>query len=80
MPPRFPVVRSHLCPFALRTAFPSSLAGRDPGDYYGHSVTANPQGWDGDPTFVSDRTYQHGSGAPLISFNALTGHRFRREG
>jgi hypothetical protein len=28
----------HLCPFALRTAFPSSLAGRDPCDYYGHCV------------------------------------------
>ncbi len=34
------VLRSnHLLPFALRTAFPSSLAGRDSGDYYGHSVT-----------------------------------------
>src|SRR6266545_6743470 len=29
----------HLCPFALWTALPSSLAGRDPCDYYGHSVT-----------------------------------------
>ena len=28
----------HLCPFALWTAFPSSLAGRDSCDYYGHSV------------------------------------------
>jgi hypothetical protein len=29
----------HLCPFALRAAFPPSLAGRYPCDYYGHSVT-----------------------------------------
>src|SRR6266568_1337918 len=35
----FLVDREHLCPFALWTAFPSALAGRDPGDYYGHSVT-----------------------------------------
>src|SRR5438067_577720 len=26
------------CPFALWTAFPSAVAGRDPGDYYGGSV------------------------------------------
>ena len=26
------VVSDHLCPFALWTAFPSSLAGRDSGD------------------------------------------------
>ena len=29
----------HLCPFALRTVFPSSLVGRDSHDYYGHCVT-----------------------------------------
>ncbi|BEK85793.1 hypothetical protein GCM10010198_08180 [Nocardia seriolae] len=28
----------HLAPFALRTAFPPSLAGRDSGDYYEASV------------------------------------------
>ncbi|WP_158854449.1 hypothetical protein [Saccharothrix deserti] len=28
----------HLVSFALRTAFPSSLAGRDSGDYYETSV------------------------------------------
>ncbi len=33
------LMSDHLCPFALRTAFPSSLAGRDSGDHYGHSVT-----------------------------------------
>jgi hypothetical protein len=27
------VASDHLCPFALWTAFPSSLAGRDSGDY-----------------------------------------------
>src|SRR5664279_1639982 len=64
IPPRFPVVRSYLCPFALRTAFPSSLTGRDPGDYYEHSVTANPEGWDGDPTFVSDVRIEHGCRHP----------------
>jgi hypothetical protein len=36
----FPVVlvSDHLCPFALWTALPSSLAGCDSGDYYGHCV------------------------------------------
>jgi len=29
----------HLAPFALWTAFPSSLVGRDSYDYYGASVT-----------------------------------------
>ena len=28
----------HLCPFALWPAFPTPLVGRDPHDYYGHSV------------------------------------------
>jgi hypothetical protein len=28
----------HLAPFALWTAFPSSLVGRDSDDYYGASV------------------------------------------
>jgi len=28
----------HLAPFALRAAFPPSLAGRHSGDYYGASV------------------------------------------
>jgi len=32
------VVSGHLCPFALRAAFPPSLAGRDSCDYYGHYV------------------------------------------
>jgi hypothetical protein len=31
-------VSGHLASFALRTAFPPSLAGRDSGDYYGGSV------------------------------------------
>jgi hypothetical protein len=31
-------VSDHLCPLALWTAFPSSLAGRDSCDYYGHCV------------------------------------------
>jgi hypothetical protein len=30
---------SHLCPFALWTAFPSPLAGRCSRDYYEHTVT-----------------------------------------
>ena len=42
----------HLAPFALRAAFPPSLAGRDSGDYYGASVALGlaPVG---DPTFVT---------------------------
>ena len=31
-------VSNHLAPFALWTAFPSALAGRNSGDYYGASV------------------------------------------
>jgi len=31
-------VSGHLTPFALRAAFPPSLAGRDSGDYYEASV------------------------------------------
>jgi hypothetical protein len=30
---------SHLCPFALWTAFPPSVVGRYSHDYYGYSVT-----------------------------------------
>ncbi|WP_406385421.1 tyrosine-type recombinase/integrase [Streptomyces sp. NBC_01618] len=37
IPPR-PGMSDHLCPFALWTALPSAPAGRDPCDYYGHSV------------------------------------------
>ena len=32
------LVSDHLFPFALWTAFPSSLAGRDACDYYGNCV------------------------------------------
>ena len=32
------LVSDHLCPLALWTAFPPSLAGRDSCDYYGHNV------------------------------------------
>jgi len=32
------VVSDHLVPFALWTALPPALAGRDSGDYYGTSV------------------------------------------
>jgi len=32
------LVSDHLAPFALWTAFPSSLTGRDSGDYYEASV------------------------------------------
>jgi hypothetical protein len=38
MPPGHQI-SSHLCPFALWTALPSSLVGRDSHDYYEHSVT-----------------------------------------
>ncbi|CCH79127.1 hypothetical protein BN12_4030002 [Nostocoides japonicum T1-X7] len=55
------MVRTYLCPFALWTAFPPSLAGRDSDDYYEHSVTVDPQeGRCGDPTFISDVRIEHG--------------------
>jgi hypothetical protein len=66
----------HLAPFALRTAFPSSLAGRYPCDYYGASVSLGAT-----PLRRSHVrpccTYQHDVGVPLISFNPLTGDRPR---
>jgi len=54
------------------------LAGRDSDDYYEHSVTASRTG-----TVIPRSSSTHGQrglGAPLISLNVLTGHRFRREG
>ncbi len=42
----------HLAPFALRTVFPSSLAGRYSGDYYGASVAMGRSPPVGDPMFV----------------------------
>jgi len=50
-----PPVREHpycLAPFALRTAFPSSLAGRYSRDYYGACVTVGLAPLNGDPAFV----------------------------
>jgi len=38
VPPGIPDI-GHLAPFALRAAFPPSLAGRYSRDYYGASVT-----------------------------------------
>ena len=37
--PWHPVILNRLAPFALRAAFPASLAGRYSRDYYGASVT-----------------------------------------
>ena len=47
----------HLCPFALRLAFPTSLVGRDAHDYYRHSV---PMGVApvGNPIFLHNETYE----------------------
>jgi len=67
-------VSGHLCPFALQTAFPSSLAGRDSCDYYGHYVAMG---------LAPDRrshvrlchTSERDLGVPFVSFNALTRHR-----
>ena len=39
IPSRHPVILNRLAPFALRAAFPPSLAGRYSRDYYGASVT-----------------------------------------
>ena len=64
----------HLAPFALQAAFPPSLAGRDSGDYYGASVALGLA--PGRRSHVRPcRTWQRDLGVPLISLNALTGHR-----
>jgi hypothetical protein len=68
------VMSDHLASFALRTAFPPSLAGRDSGDYYEASVAIG---------LASRRrsrvrpchTSQRDVGGPLISFNTLAGRR-----
>ena len=68
------MVSDHLFPFALWTAFPSALAGRDSCDYYGNCVAIG---------LASRRrshvrrcrTRQRDLGGPLISLNALAGHR-----
>jgi len=67
-------VSGHLAPFALQAAFPPSLAGRNSGDYYEASVAlglASRRRSHVRPC----RTCQRDLGVPLISFNALTGHR-----
>ena len=65
---------SHLCPFALWTAFPSSLVGRCFHDYYGHSVAMGLA-----PRRRSRvrpcRTSERDVGVPLISLIALAGQR-----
>jgi hypothetical protein len=67
---------SHLCPFALWTALPSSLVGRCSHDYYGHSVTsARLAPREVDPVFVSVVRIERDVGVPLISLIALTGQR-----
>ncbi len=66
---------SHLCPFALRTALPSSLVGRCSHDYYGHSVTPGARAPRVDPTFVPVVRVERDVGVPLISLIALTGQR-----
>ncbi len=73
-----------LCPFALWTAFPSSLVRRDSHDYYGHSVTlglAPCRRSRVRPCCTSERDL----GVPFISLIALTGQRstlrrLRRQG
>jgi hypothetical protein len=62
---------SHLSPFALYTAFPCSLDGRDPVDYYGDSVTVGlaPRRRSRVP-FGTERL-EHDVGVPLLPL-----HRF----
>ena len=66
---------NRLAPFALWTAFPSSLAGRYACDYYGASVTHEARASMDDPTFVPVVRIERDLGAPLISFNSLIGNR-----
>jgi len=65
---------SHLCPFALWTALPSPLVGRDSHDYYGHSVAiglAPRRRSRVRPCHTSERDV----GVPPISLIALAGQR-----
>src|SRR5450759_4587955 len=61
-------------PLPVRTAFPSSLAGRYPCDYYGASVTMRARARQ--VISRSSLTYlTRDLGVPFVSFNALAGHR-----
>jgi hypothetical protein len=64
----------HLCPFALRVAFPLSLVGRYSHDYYGHSVTLGlaPLRRSRIP---SQMNVQSDLGSPFISLNEFITHR-----
>ena len=65
---------SHLAPFALIPAFPDFVAGRDSGDYYEASVAMRLA--PGRRSHVPPgHTFKRDVGVPLISFNALAGHR-----
>ena len=66
---------SHLCPFALRTALPSSPVRRKSHDYYGPSVTLGLAPRRVDPTFVPVVRIERDVGVPLISLIALIGQR-----
>jgi hypothetical protein len=63
----------------MRTAFPSSLAGRDACDYYGTCVAVGLASCRRSHVRPC-RTCERDVGGPLISLNALAGHRstFRR--
>ena len=68
------MVSDHLVCFALWTAFPSSLTGRDSCDYYPTSVAlgrASRRRSHVRQCYTSERDL----GVPFASFNALTGHR-----
>jgi len=67
-------VSDHLAPFALRAAFPPSLAGRDSGDYYEASVALGLAPGRRSRVRLC-RTCQRDVGAPLISLNTLAGRR-----
>ena len=69
-----PIGRGPLCPFALWSAFPTAVVGRDAHDYYGHSVTLGlaPRR----PSRISTRaTSEHAVGAPFVPLRGRMAHR-----
>ena len=74
------VASGHLSPFALDTAFPCSLDGRNTADYYEDSVTLGLAPRRRSRVPFSTERLEHDVGAPFISLNRFVIDRLSGEG